>query len=74
MVKFVKTISPTLYVHSLLGATKHSGKIKLQVVFSPKIFLNKPKFNRFKKCAVFFILTSSTNIETHKAKFEARCS
>ena len=27
----------------------------------------------FEKCAIFFILTSSTNIKIYKAKFEAGC-
>ena len=38
------------------------------------MFLNKPKFNYFKKYTVFFLLTDPTNIKIHKAKYEAGCS
>ena len=74
MVKFDKTTSPSFHAHSLLSTIKYLGKIELHIVFSLKMFLNKPKFNCFKKYAIFFILTDSTNIKIHKAKFEAGCS
>ena len=75
IVKFVKTTSPSSHTHALLSTTKHLGKIKLHMVFSLKVFfVSKPKFNCLKKCEIFFILPSSTNIKIHKAKFEAGCS
>ena len=74
MVKFVKTTSLSSHAHFLVITTKRLRKIKLHMVFSLKFFLNKPKFNCFKKCGIFFILKASTNIKSHKAKFEDGCS
>ena len=40
------------------------------MLIASKSFLNKTKFNYFKKISVFFILTASKNIKIQKVKFK----
>ena len=43
-------------------------------VIMQKCFLKKPKFDCFKKCQIFFLLTAPTNIKILKVKFEFNCT
>ena len=75
MVKFVKTNShaPT-HIPSSVQLSTWERLNYIHMIFTLNIFLNQPKFNCFKKCGIFFILITSTNIKIRKTKFEDGCS
>ena len=73
------------FIHLLpfSSTTKHLGKIRLHMVFTFVLIIQKKLFAKTKlnksktilrKCQFFFILTASTRIKIRKAKFEVGCS
>ena len=82
MVKFVKKwiLTPSSYAHSFLSTTKHLGKIRLHIGFTPfanysvNVFWTNQNLIVLQKCPIFFLFTASKNIKNHKEKFEVGCS